>query len=173
MVTATRDGAFLDRRRVELLDDGLPCLPYHHDAQALPLDQAIDLIARVRASAERHARARLDELARQVTADIGGIAIRACPPLPETVAECLANYRAQNVADTVMFRRALADAATARGWAVRWYDARRVQDEATRALQGVDIGALLERTGAAMGPPWQRDHRIAMAAAIAAGRAAA
>lgn len=36
LVTVAGDGRLLDRRRVELVDTGLPKLPYHHDAQRLP-----------------------------------------------------------------------------------------------------------------------------------------
>ena len=168
LVTVASDGTLLDRRRVELLEDSLPCLPHHHECQALPLPEAIDLIHRVRASAERHARDRLDTLAGDVTHEIVGISLRQCPPLPDTLAEKLSNYRAQNVADTVMYRQALADAATDRGWRVHWYEAKGVFTEAADALLLSTIDDLLQSTGAALGPPWQRDHRVAMAAAIAA-----
>jgi hypothetical protein len=36
-----RDGTLLDRRRVELVDEGLPKLPHHNEGQALPLDEAV------------------------------------------------------------------------------------------------------------------------------------
>ena len=42
---------------------------------------------------------------------------------------------------------------------------------ATRLLANADA-ALLQRTGAALGPPWQKDHQVAMAAAIAGARRA-
>ena len=35
LVTVGRDGSLLDRRRVELVDRGLPKLPHHHEAQTL------------------------------------------------------------------------------------------------------------------------------------------
>lgn len=151
----------IDRRRVELVEGGLPRLPHHHDAQGLPVAEAVALVERVRASADAGAAAGLEALANAVPATIAGIAIRACPPLPPTVAERLASYRAQNVADTVMYREAMARAARARGWFVDWYDARRVLADAPRAVA---------EAGAALGPPWQKDHRVAMAAAIAASR---
>ncbi len=157
LVTAARDGTLLDRRRVVLLDEGLPSLAYHHDAQALPLEEAVELIERVRASAGRHAKLALDALALSVASPILGIALRQCPPLPPTIAGRLADYRAQNVADTVMFRQALAGAAEGRGWAVHWYNAKKVLETA----EGVDLRR-------AIGPPWGQDHKIAMAAAMAA-----
>lgn len=172
LVTVAPGGVLVDRRRVELVDGDLPKLPHHHEAQALPLREAVELVERVRASAERHAHACLAALASEVSREVAGeilaIALRACPPLPETVAERLASYRAQNVADSVMYRHALAQAATARGWTVHWYDPRRVLAQAASALDRPSLDDLLARTGTALGPPWQKDHRVAMAAAIAA-----
>ena len=55
LVTVARDGTLLDRRRVELVGEGLPRLPHHSEGQRLPLDEAVELVERVRVSAERHA----------------------------------------------------------------------------------------------------------------------
>jgi len=111
LVTVDGDGTFLDRRRIELVDAGLPMLPHHHECQGLPIEQALELVARVRTSAERHAKSSLDALAAAVSAKIHGVALRECPLLPETVAERIRNYRAQCAADGVMYRTALAHAA--------------------------------------------------------------
>ena len=89
-------------------------------------------------------------------------------PDDETVAERISDYRAHNVADSVMYREALARAAKARGWFVNWYHANRVLPEAAKALGRRTIADLLTQTGKALGPPWQKDHRMAMAAAISA-----
>src|SRR5262249_55642237 len=110
------------------------------------------------------------ELAESVPAKISRLALRACPPLPPTVAERLSDYRAKNVADWVMYRQALARAAEALGWEVRWYDAKTVEGDAARALGTQSLAALRRQTGAELGRPWQKDHRVAMAAAIAASR---
>ena len=50
LVTVTADGALLDRRRIKLVASDLPKLPHHHEAQKLPLEDALDLIERVRVS---------------------------------------------------------------------------------------------------------------------------
>jgi hypothetical protein len=156
LVTATGSGSLLDRRRVELVDRDLPKIPHHSEGQALPLEEAVALVERVRASAERHAVLRLDEVEESLPDRIAGIALRQCPELPPTIAERIADYRAHNVADWVMYRRALAAAAEARGWAVHWFDAKKVS--------GTPPG--IERKS--IGPPWSQDHKIAMAAAIVA-----
>ena len=125
LVTVASDGTLLDRRRIELLDAGLPKLPHHHEAQGLPLDEAVELVERVRVSAERHAVLALDAVTTAVP-HILGIALRRCPPLPPTIAERITDYRAQNNADWVMYRKALASAAEARGWPVHWFDTKSV-----------------------------------------------
>lgn len=171
LVTVAGDATVLERRRVELVDPALPALPHHHEGQALPLDQALDLVERVRASAEHHAALALDAVATAMPSKITGIALRERPPLPPTVAERLRDYRSRNVADWVMYRTALADAAQARGWTVHWYDARTVLDAARGALEGTDLDACFAQVRASLGPPWTRDHKLAMAAAMLAGRA--
>src|SRR5262245_27193985 len=114
LVTATATGALVDRRRIELVDDDLPRYPHHHEAQSLPLEEGVALVRRVRACAERRARAALDDLAAAGAARIVGVALRRCQPLPDTVAERITSYRARNVADWVMYRQVLAEAAEAR-----------------------------------------------------------
>src|SRR5580698_5532714 len=87
LVTVARDGTLLDRRRVELVDDDLPKIPHHSEGQALPLDEAVPLVERVRVSAERHAKLARDLVATTVPWPIKGIALRQCPELPPTIAE--------------------------------------------------------------------------------------
>ena len=88
--------------------------------------------------------------------------------LPPTIAERIKDYRAQNVADWVMYRKALAAAAEARGWAVHWYDAKKVLDAASEALRIEDLDAHFLQLRRSIGPPWGKDHKVAMAAAIVA-----
>lgn len=169
-MTASGGGTLLDRRQVELVDKSLPKLPHHTEGQRLPLDEAVELVKRVRASAERHAVLALDVVAKAVPR-IVGVALRKCPQLPPTIAERIQDYRAQNVADWVMYRKALAAAAEARGWPVHWYDAKSVLDAARQALRLEDLDAHFLQVRKAAGPPWNKDHKLAMAAAIVAANA--
>ena len=169
VVAAGADGALVDRRRVELLESGLPKLPHHHECQSLPLEEALALVDEVRASAARCAAVALDALAAELDAPITGIALRELPEMPNTVAETLADYRAQCTADSVMYRSVLAEAAEARGWAVAWYPRKTVVADLGAAL-GVDAEAWLKALGKSLGPPWQKDHRTALAAAVVAAR---
>src|SRR5580700_1205978 len=181
LITVAPGGELLDRRRIDLTR-GLPTHPYHHEgswavgryvnspwARAISLGDAVALVERVRDSAARGARESLEALAAAVCVPIASIAIRACPKLPPTTAERIADHRAQTVADSVMYREALATAAEARGWSVHWYDRERVFGDASAALGGRDIDAFLRAMGRAIGPPWQARHKLAAAAALAAG----
>jgi hypothetical protein len=81
VVTASADGTVVDRRRIELIEPGLPEAPIHH-----------------------------------------------------------------------------------RGWQVHQYDAKNIEAAATQ-LVGADV---LTRPRDVLGPPWTKDHRVALAAAILA-----
>jgi hypothetical protein len=183
LVTLGPGGELLDRRRVELTERDLPTHPHHHEgswavgrylktpgARKLSLAEAVALVERVRASAARGAREALEALAEAVRVPITRIALRACPELPPTIEERIADNRAQTVADSVMYRQALATAAVSRGWSVHWYERERVFRDAAAALGGEDLDAFLQAMGRAIGPPWQASHKLAAAAALAAAR---
>jgi hypothetical protein len=182
LVTLAAGGELLDRRRVDLTDPGLPTHPHHHEgswavgrylntpgARVMPLADVVALVERVRGAAQRGAGEALEALARAVTVPIAGIAIRVCPALPPTIEERIADNRAQTFADSVMYREALATAAEARGWSVHWYDRGRVFRDAAAASGREEIDAFLQAMGRAVGPPWQATHKLAAAAALAAG----
>ncbi|HJU42389.1 MAG TPA: hypothetical protein VJ691_06220 [Vicinamibacterales bacterium] len=183
LVTIEPGIGVIDRRRIELLEPGLPSHPHHHQgswamgrylntpgARVLSLADAVALVERVRAAAQRGARDRLEALATSVPIPITSIAIRACPALPPTTEERIADNRAQTMADSVMYRQALAAAAQARGWSVHWYEWDRVFDAAAAVVDGGDVDHLLRTMGQAIGPPWQAKHKLAAAAALAASR---
>ena len=181
LVTVAPGGELLDRRRIDLTERGLPTHPHHREgswavgrylntagAWAISLADAVALVERVRASAARGAREHLEALAAAVPVTIESIAIRAYPRLPPTIEERIADNRAQTMADSVMYREALATAAEARGWSVHWYDRERVFRDAAAALGREDVDAFLYAMGRSIGPPWQAKHKLAAAAALAA-----
>jgi hypothetical protein len=181
LVTVADDGTLLDRRRIDLTARDVPTHPHHHEgswavgrylntpgARPLSLADAVALVERVRVSAAHGAREGLEALAAAVPMPIASIAIRVCPPLPATTEARIADNRAQTVADSVMYREALASAAEARGWTVRWYDRELVLHEAAAALGRDDIDQFLRAMGRSAGPPWQAKHKLAAAAALAA-----
>ena len=52
---------------------------------------------------------------------------------------------------------------------MHWYDRETVFDAAAAALRREDLGEFLQALGRKVGPPWQAKHKLAAAAAIAAG----
>lgn len=181
LITLAGDGKLLDRRRIDLTQ-GLPTHPYHHEgswavgryanspwARKISLADAVALVERVQQAAAIGAREGLEALARSVSKPISSIAIRVCPELPATTEERISDTRAANVADSIMYREALATAAKARGWSVYWYDRERVFDDAAQALGARDVDTFLAALGRSIGPPWQAKHKLAAAAALAAG----
>jgi hypothetical protein len=172
LVTVAPDGGLLDRRYIDLTDHGMPTHPHHHEgswavgrylntpgARAMSLADAVALVEKVRVAAAHGAhgaRAALGELATAVPVPIAAISLRVCPQLPATVEERITDHRAQTYADTVMYRQALANAATARGWSVHWYDRDQVFDAAAKALNRRDIKTFLTVMGQTLGPPGRR-----------------
>ena len=69
-----------------------------------------------------------------------------------------------------MYRNALASAAEW-GWPVHWYDAKSVLGAASQVLRVENLDAHFLQVRRAVGPPWDKDHKLAMAAAIVAARA--
>jgi hypothetical protein len=182
LITVGSGGELLDRRRIDLTR-GLPTHPYHHEgswavgrylnsswARPISLADAVALVEQVHESAARGAREGLEGLAAVLPVPIASIGIRACPALPPTTEERLTDSRAANVADSVMYRQALATAAEARGWTVCWYDRERVFHDAAKALGLEDVDAFLRAMGRPIGPPWQAKQKLAAAAALAAAR---
>lgn len=173
-VTLGPDGELLDRRTVELVEKGLPTHPYHHEGQwamgrylksswarPISLPEALALVERVRTSVAQCARERLEALAAEVPLPIASLSIRVCAKIPATTEARIADARAATMADSVMYREILADAAKSRGWTVHWYDSERVLK---------DAGTVVQKMGRSIGAPWTADHKLAAAAALAAQR---
>jgi hypothetical protein len=167
-VTAAPDHRVADRRRIELIEPGLTPAPIHYESRRLDVAATAALVARVRASVARAASAALDDLAGALGEPIASISLRAWPPdFPTDIAvQCRSPYEAR--ADAIMYRQALSELAHARGWEVHLYDAKAIEGQASRLLAG-RAEEVLRGPRAQLGPPWTRDHRVALAAAIVAG----
>jgi hypothetical protein len=167
-VTVSADERVVDRRRIELIEPGVTSAPIHHESRRLDVAATADLVEQVRRSVGRAASAALDDLAAGLPAPILSISLRAWPPdFPEEIAvQRRPPYEAR--ADAIMYRQELAELARARGWDVYLYDAKGVVGQASRLL-GERADEVLLGPRATLGPPWTKDHRIALAAAIIAG----
>jgi hypothetical protein len=166
--------AVVERRRVALIEPGLPTLPYHHDTIGMREEAANALIARVRRSIAACTSHELQRVVADVAPEYAVVALAIREPtfaeLPETVAMVHQSYRLQCAADGVMYQLAMCRAARDLGLEV--HVCRRGQ-EAARAAErlGVTRDAIetfVNGRGRPSGPPWTQEHRRAYAAGIAA-----
>jgi hypothetical protein len=176
LVTVSLDGSghpvVVDRRRARLVDDDLPRQPYHA-ALGLAAADAERLVARVTEAAGAGAERELAALESDLEGEhqVVGLVVRTGTdrPLPDTVAEVVANHSAMHAAEGELYRDVWADAAEVRQVGVALYPrndgigaAARVVGTTNDALAGV-----LAALGRELGPPWQKEHREAAAAAVA------
>lgn len=162
-VTASASHEVLDRRRIELIEPGVPTAPIEHEASVLSDDDAAMMVAQVRASALRATSASFDQLAASLPEPIVSLSLRAWPPdFPDDIAtQRRPPY--QSRADSIMYCQVLAECADERNWQVHLFDAKDVEARAARIL-GQRASEILEGPRARLGPPWTKDHRIALAA---------
>ena len=164
-VTAGDDHAVIVRRRIGLVEPGVTPAPIHYDGDADDVAGTTALVTSVRASAARATAAALAELPTTVAA----ICLRRWPTdFPGDIAVQLrAPYEAR--ADAIMYRQILADAALARGWTVCTYDPKDVEQRAATLL-GPRADDVLNGPRHRLGPPWTKDHRVALAATVVCGQ---
>src|SRR5262249_23688302 len=93
----------VERRRVTLIDAGLPTMPYHHESLAMRVDEADTLIVRVRESIARRASDALKRVVADLTPAYRIVALAIREPtfaeLPRSVATVRESYPLQCAAD--------------------------------------------------------------------------
>ncbi len=163
----------LARERIELIDATLPRMPYHA-ALETSLEAGAALVADVEAAAALGAADALGALAAQLRHDghdVRGAAIAVgTTDVPDEFATILASHTRVHAAEGELYRDALADGATRAGLTVTRFANKAAISEAANAL-GVatdELADRLARLGKPLGPPWQKDHREAAAAALLA-----
>jgi hypothetical protein len=175
-VTASTDHQVADRRRIELIEPGLPAAPIHHEGGTWDLHRSGDrlddtalaaLVADVRAAVVRATSAALEELTVSASEPIASVSLRAWPEdFPRDIAvQRRVPYESR--ADSVMYRQVMAELARVRGWTVHVYSSKDVEKDAARMLGG-RADAVLRGPRATLGPPWSKDHRMALAATVVA-----
>jgi hypothetical protein len=166
--------AVIERRRVTLIDAGLPKLPYEHESVGMKNDEANALIARVRRAIDRCTTLALQRLVTELspTYDTVALAIRKppFPVLPRTVSAVRRSYPLQCAADGMLYQLAICRAARQLGLEVQLC---RRGDEMARAAQILtltprEVEEFVTARGRPAGPPWTQEHRRAYAAGIAA-----
>jgi hypothetical protein len=167
IVTSSGDHRVVDRRRIELIEPGLTAAPIHYDSARLDVAGTAALVAEVRASVARATAAAFDALADDLPEPVMSISLRALPAdFPDDI-EVLRRPPYESRADAVMYRQVLRDASLVRGWALHFYDAKNIEAHAKKIL-GDRTDEVLHGPRATLGPPWTKDHRVALAATIVA-----
>lgn len=177
VVTATAEHAVVDRRRIELIETGLPVAPIHHEGgphelhrTGAPLtdEELASLVAEVRTSVERTTTRSLAVLADDLPGPVATLSLRAWPGDFPTDVATLRRAPFESQADSVMYRQVLAEVAEvaeARGWTVHRFDAATVEAGA-RAQLGDQADDVLLGPRKQLGAPWAKDHRLALASTI-------
>jgi hypothetical protein len=161
----------VERLRVVLVDDRLPRMAYHA-ALDVEFERAGGIVAEVERAAEDGAVTALDGFRATLHGDghdVAGIAIAAgTAAVPDDLATILASHALVHAAEGKLYREALVIAADQLGLPVTRFANKHAISEAAAALR-VDTDVLTARLGALgkpLGPPWQKDHREATAAAL-------
>lgn len=174
-VTADAEHEVVDRRRIELIEPGMPNAPIHHEGgphllhrqaeEPLDDDALGALVAEALESAIRTTAASLDDLVGALPGPVVSMSLRAWPDDFPTDVAIQRRVPYESRADSVMYRQVLAELGRARGWAIHLYEAKDVEAEAARVL-GRRAHAVINGPRAALGPPWSKDHRTALAATV-------
>ena len=174
VATVNGTPAVVDRRRVALIDEGVPTQPYHHETLTLGDAESEKLLRKVKRSIAARTAAALDAIAADLSPEyhVAAIAIRqpTLDPVPATVAEIHRSYHALSRADGMLYHSAICSAARERGWTVVFH---RRGEELARASAALNtslrqVERLVNEPRRALGPPWTAEHRNAFAAAISA-----
>ena len=164
----------VERRRVTLIEPGLPTQVYEHDTVAMREDDAEALVARVRKSIAGCTSLALERMVSELAplCRIVALAIRKppFPQIPNSVRAVHASYQMKCAADGMLYQGALCHAATRQGLEVRLCQRGEEVDLAAASIGASpdEIEEFVTRTGRPAGPPWTQEHRHAYAAGIAA-----
>jgi hypothetical protein len=173
--TAAENGAptVVDRRRVRLIEKGVPSQPYHHETLALSDIDAEQLLRKVKRSIAVCTAQAFEQLSTDLRPKdrVSAITIRQ-PPLaylPPTVGEVHRSYYALCRADGMLYHSAICDAARQLGWDVMLHRRGEELAQAAEALQASthEVEGFMRDLRRTLKPPWTAEHRNAFAAAIA------
>jgi hypothetical protein len=140
----------VDRRRFEMLDGSLPRQPYHAVAE----EGADPTVIR----AVEHAAGKGALHALQSCGDVAAVGLVASERrLPDALDRILASHALLHAAEGHLYERAWIDAANELG----------IRVHVTRP-ESIAVSSAVETLGRQLGPPWQKDHKWATTAALAA-----
>jgi hypothetical protein len=147
----------LARQRVQLVDDSLPRMTYHAIADGgLSLRDGNALVARAEKMARKNAIASTKAAVEECGVDTVGVVART-RRIPDDLEKILASHALLHAAEGDLYERVLVDAAAHLGLHVVVVDPKTIE-----------IPPALDAMRATLGPPWQKDHKLAASAALAA-----
>jgi hypothetical protein len=157
----------VQRERVTLLDDASVREPYHA-AVALPLDDAPAMIESVENAATDAAVATI----RGFVSSLGPVAavgvVGGNRRLPSELPRILASHALLHASERALYERAVIEGATRAGLSVTTIPATGAMFDHASQVLGVALEPALAAVGKSIGPPWQKDHKEATAAALVA-----
>jgi hypothetical protein len=168
------DPVVVDKRRVRLIENGVPTQPYHHETLSLPDQAAEQLLRRVKASIAASTAQAFDRLVSDLRSRYRVCAVAIRQPtlerLPASVKEAHDSYHVQCRADAMLYHSAICAAARQRDWEVVFHRRGEELQNAAGALERSveEIERFLDSLRPSVRPPWAAEHRHAFAAAIAA-----
>ena len=176
LVVVGRDQArfvVVDRRRIELVEEAWGRQPYHA-AEPLSAHDARALLTRGIAAAHRQATRELRSAVKRAQSGqcrVTACAVLAGQPMPAwSIDEILAVHFRMHKAEGVLFREALAAAATTCGLPLVSIPEKEIADHGGQAL-GLpvrEVDRAMKAIGTTVGAPWGRDQKDAALAAIVA-----
>ena len=155
------------RERVTLLDDEALQEPYHA-AVGLPLDEAAALIRSVEEDAASAAASIVSGFASSLGSVVAVGVVGGNRQPPAELARRLASHALLHASERDLYERAVIEGATRAGLPVTTLAATgKLFDHASEVL-GSNVKPSLASLGKSLGPPWQKEHREATAAALVA-----
>ena len=178
LIVLGRQGGALevvDRRRMELVEkDASWAKQPYHAAERLHVAEARDLVERgldmARRIAVREMRTAVDRV-RDAGHQVGACAVLVGDPMPDwTVDEILAVHFRMHKAEGVLFRDALARAASVCDLRLLAIPEKQLDEHAERSLTASlnSVRTTIASLGKSVGPPWGRDQKDASLAAMIA-----
>jgi hypothetical protein len=162
----------VDRRRVRLIEKGLPNQPYHHETLALSDAEAEQLLRKVRRSIAVCTVLAFERLSADLWPRyrVSSMAIRqpTLVHLPATVGEVHRSYHALCRADGMLYHSAICEAAGQRDWKLVFHRRGEELAKAAEAVQAStrEVERFINDLGQVLKAPWTAEHRNAFAAAI-------
>jgi hypothetical protein len=155
------------RERVTLLDDESVREPYHV-AAGLYLDEVPAFVE----SVEKKAAAAAVEAIQGFVSSLGPVAavgvVGGNRRIPTELPRILASHALLHAAERALYEQAVIEGATRAGLPITTIPATKTLfDDASHVL-GVALEPSLAALGKSIGPPWQKDHKEATAAALVA-----